>query len=29
LLALALAAPLPLLAQQPVAPRSFSPEELE
>jgi hypothetical protein len=29
LLALALAAPLPLLAQQPVAPRSFGPEELE
>jgi hypothetical protein len=29
LLALALAAPLPLLAQQPVAARSFSPEELE
>ena len=29
LLALALAAPPPLLAQQPVAPRSFSPEELE
>jgi hypothetical protein len=29
LLAAALAAPLPLLAQQPVAPRSFGPEELE
>jgi hypothetical protein len=29
LLALALTAPLPLLAQQPVAARSFSPEELE
>ncbi len=29
LLALALAGPLPLLAQQPVAARSFSPEELE
>ena len=29
LLALALAAPLPLLAQQPVAPRSFGREELE
>lgn len=29
LLAVALAAPLPLLAQQPVAPRSFAPEELE
>lgn len=29
MLALALAAPLPLLGQQPVAPRSFSPEELE